>query len=229
MTARFIKKDAKMASKSAVIVLVALGLAGCGHKPYDIPDRGLESVNVPVVTRSDYVFDASAPDGSLAPYEASRLNAWFAGLDLGYGDTIYVDGPFAEGARSDVAQVAGNYGLMVAEGAPVTAGPVGPGTVRVIVSRTRASVPGCPNWSVPSQPNSQNRTMSNFGCSVNSNLAAMVANPGDLVHGREGAAAMDAATGAKAITMYRDWPLTGLEEGQKKRPLPVNSTTKKDD
>ena len=217
-----------MASKS-VLLLVAIGLAGCGHKPYDIPDRGLEAVNVPVVARSDYVFDASAPDGSLAPYEAARLNAWFAGLDLGYGDTIYVDGPFSPSARSDVAQVAGNYGLMVADGAPVTTGAVGPGMVRVIVSRTRASVPGCPNWSVPSQPNSQNRMMSNYGCAVNSNLAAMVANPGDLVHGREGAAAVDAATGAKAISMYRDWPLTGLEEGQKKRPLKAPSTTQKDD
>ena len=55
-----------MASKSAAILFVALGLAGCGHRPYDIPDRGLEAVNVPVVTRSDFVFDASAPDALLA-------------------------------------------------------------------------------------------------------------------------------------------------------------------
>ena len=210
-----------MASKSAIL-LVAIGLAGCGHKPYDMPERGVESVNVPVVTRSDYVFDAAAPDGSLAPYEASRLNAWFAGLDLGYGDTIYVDGPFAEGARSDVAQIAGNYGLMVANGAPVTAGAVGPGTVRVIVSRTRASVPGCPNWSVPSQPNSQNRMMSNFGCAVNSNIAAMVADPQDLVHGREGTSVGDALTSAKAVGAYRRAEPTGKQGLQ-------NVNTRKDD
>ena len=211
-----------MASKSALL-LVAIGLAGCGHKPYDLPERGVESVNVPVVQRSDYVFDAAAPDGSLAPYEAARLNAWFAGLDLGYGDTIYVDGPFAEGARSDVAQVAGNYGLMVAPGAPVTAGVVRPGTVRVIVSRTRASVPNCPNWSVPSQPNSQNRSLSNFGCSVNSNIAAMVANPQDLVHGREGTAVGDALTSAKAVGAYRRAEPTGNQG------LQDINTKKKDD
>jgi len=219
---RFYKKDAKMASKSAIL-LVALGLAGCGHSPYDIPDRGLESVNVPVVTRADFVFDAAAPDGSLAPYEAARLNAWFAGLDLGYGDTIYVDGPFSEGARSDVAQIAGNYGLMVADGAPVTAGAVGPGTVRVIVSRTRATVPGCPNWSVPSQPNSQNRTMSNYGCAVNSNMAAMVADPQDLVHGREGTGVGDALTSSKAVSAYRRAEPTG------KQGLQDVNTKKKDD
>ena len=212
-----------MASKSAAILLVAIGLAGCGHKPYDIPERGLESVNVPVVSRSDYVFDAAAPDGSLAPYEAARLNAWFAGLDLGYGDTIYVDGPFAEGARSDVAQIAGNYGLMIADGAPVTAGAVGPGTVRVIVSRTRASVPNCPNWSVVSQPNSQNRAMSNFGCAVNSNIAAMVADPQDLVHGREGTGVGDALTSAKAVGAYRRAEPTG------NKGLQDVNTTKKDD
>jgi pilus assembly protein CpaD len=199
-----------MASKSAIL-LAALAVSACGHTPYDVPERGLEAVNVPVVARSDYVFDAAAPDGSLAPYEASRLNAWFAGLDLGYGDTIYVDGPFAEGARSDVAQIAGNYGLMVADGAPVTAGPVGPGTVRVIVSRTRASVPNCPNWSIPSQPNSQNRMMPNFGCAVNANIAAMVADPQDLVHGREGASVGDAMTSAKAVGAYRRAEPTGKQ------------------
>ena len=220
-----------MASKSAIL-FAALAVTACGHTPMDIPERGVESVNVPVVARSDYVFDAAAPDGSLSPYEAARLNGWFAGMDLGYGDTIYIDGPFSEGARSDIARLAGEYGLMVAQGAPVTGGVVPPGMVRVIVSRTRAFVPNCPNWSMPSQPNPQNRMHSNFGCGVNANIAAMVANPQDLVHGREGPAAVDAATGAKAITMYRNWPLTAVEPGQKLRPLRENSNTleqKKDD
>lgn len=197
-----------MASKSALLLAAAV-LTGCGHTPHDLPDRGLAAVNVPVVTRADYVFDASAPGGSLAPGEAARLNAWFAGLDLGYGDSIYVDGPYE--ARADVAQVAGNYGLLVAPGAPVTTGAVVPGTVRVIVSRTRASVPYCPNWSVPAQPNHQNRTMSNYGCAVNSNLAAMVANPQDLVHGREGTGVGDSLTASKAIGAYRKAEPTGTK------------------
>lgn len=203
------------------LTLLALtsAVAGCSHTPQDLPDRGVAAVNVPVVARTDYVFDAAAPSGSLLPGEAARLNAWFAGLDLGYGDSIYVDGAYAGAARSDVAQVAGNYGLMVGGSAPVTAGAVPPGMVRVVVSRTRASVPGCPNWSLPAQPNYNNRTMPNFGCAVNANLAAMVANPEDLLHGREGAASADGSTGARAIQMYRNWPLTGVIDGQAKRPL----------
>ena len=198
-----------MASKSAILLAAAV-LTGCtGYTPHDLPDRGVASVNVPVLTRADFVFDAAAPDGSLAPGEAARLNAWFAGLDLGYGDSIYVDGPY--GARSEVAQVAGNYGLLVSPSAPVTGGPVGPGNARVIVSRMRATVPNCPNWSVPAQPSSDNRAMSNFGCAVNSNLAAMVANPQDLVYGREGSGVGDSLTASKAIGSYRKAEPTGTK------------------
>jgi pilus assembly protein CpaD len=210
VTRRFIKKDATMASKSALLVAAAV-LSGCAHTPQDLPDRGVASVNVPVLMRADYVFDAAAPGGSLSPGEAARLNAWFRGLDLAYGDTIYVDGPSAEAARADVAQVAGAYGLRVSPGAPVTAGSVPPGLVRVVVSRTRATVPNCPNWSVPAQPNYNNRMMSTFGCAVNSNLAAMIANPEDLIHGRAGSGVGDPMTTTKAVGAYRKAEPTGTK------------------
>lgn len=198
-----------MRTKLTLLALVSAAATGCSHTAQDLPDRGIESVNVPVVARTDYVFDASAPDGSLSRGEAARLNAWFSGMDLGYGDSIYVDGPYADGARADVVRVAGTYGLMVSPSAPVTAGAVPPGMVRVIVSRTRATVPGCPNWSLPAQPNFNNRSMSNFGCAVNSNLAAMIANPEDLLHGREGSGVGDTQTATKAVGAYRKAEPTG--------------------
>jgi pilus assembly protein CpaD len=208
------------------LVLLALSsaLAACANTP-DIADKGVSSVNVPVVTAADYVFDASAPGGALAPGETERLSGWFQGLGLGYGDTVYVDGGYAA-ARGQVAAVVGQYGMTVADGAPVTTGVVQPGAVRVVVSRVRASVPYCPNWSVPSQPNYENRSMSNFGCGVNSNFAMQVANPVDLIHGQEGSVAVDALAGAKAIRMYRNWPLTAIAPGQQLRPLKtVEGTT----
>jgi len=194
------------------LALIALGtaLAGCTAGMPDSPDRGLTAVNVPVVTTADFVFDAAAPGGSLAPGEAERLNAWFAGLGLGYGDAVYVDGD-GYAARNQVAALAGNYGMLIQAGAPVTAGVVAPGSVRVVVARRRAVVPNCPNWSEPSQPNYANRTMSSFGCSVNANLAAQVANPEDLLHGQEGSGVADAATGSKAVIFYRTQPVTGVK------------------
>ena len=195
-------------------LLIALGsaLAGCQTATGpDVPAAGLPAVNVPVVTSADYVFDAAAPGGTLAPGEADRLNGWFQGLGLGYGDTVYVDGGYSPAARAQIAAVAGRYGLMVSPGAPVTAGVVQAGSVRVVVARRRADVPGCPNWSVPSQPDWNNKTMSNYGCAVNSNLAAMIANPEDLIHGREGSGVTDTTTSNKAIEYYRALPPSGTK------------------
>ena len=193
------------------LVLLASALAGCSHVPYDEPSRGVAAVNVPVLTRAEFVFDASAPDGSLSAQESARLDGWFSSLGLGYGDTVYVDGAYAGAARDDIARSAGRYGLLLADGAPVTSGAVAPGTVRVVVSRTRADVPDCPDWSQPSNPNYANKTMSNFGCGVNSNVAAMIANPVDLIHGREGSGVVDALTSIKAINSYRSTAPTGTQ------------------
>lgn len=190
-----------------ILIALASSLAACNTP--DMADKGVAAVNVPVVTSADYVFEAAAPDGALAPGETDRLNGWFQGLGLGYGDSIYVDGAYADAARGQVAAVAGQYGMMVSDGAPVTAGAVQPGMVRVVVSRRRASVPYCPNWSVPAQPNYDNRNMSNFGCGVNSNIAAMVANPEDLIHGQEASGTGDVNTAAKAVIYYRSTPPSG--------------------
>lgn len=191
-----------------ILIALASSLAACNTP--QATNTGVASVNVPVVTSADYVFDASAPDGALAPGEADRLNGWFQGLGIGYGDTIYVDGVYADAARGQVSAIAGQYGMMVSAGAPVTTGAVRPGSVRVVVSRRRAGVPNCPNWTAPSQPNFDNSTMSNFGCGVNSNIAAMVANPEDLIHGRE-ATGVDINAAARAIQFYRNTPPTGTK------------------
>lgn len=195
------------------LILIALSstLAACATTVGDQPDRGLASVNVPVVTTADYVFDAAAPGGSLAPGESDRLSGWFQGLGLGYGDTVYVDGGYAPAARQQVAALAGRHGMLVTAGAPATTGAVPPGSVRVVVARRRAEVPGCPNWSRPAAPDFYNRSMSNFGCSVNSNIAAMVANPEDLIHGREGRGVSDTWTASRAIEMYRTTPPSGTK------------------
>jgi pilus assembly protein CpaD len=203
------RKDLTMRSKFLIIALGS-ALAGCNVTPHtDVEAAGLAPMNIPVVTSTEYVFDAAAPGGSLAPGEGDRLNGWFQGLGLGYGDTVYVDGAYSPAAHTQVASVAGRYGLRVAAGEPVTAGAVQPGTVRVVVTRRRAGVPGCPNWSRPSQPEVNNLQMSNLGCSVNANLAAMVADPQDLVHGREGGPVVDPRTAVRAVDIYRTKAPTG--------------------
>jgi pilus assembly protein CpaD len=203
------KKEATMRSKLLIIALAA-GLAGCNAP--DMPRQGLSAVHVPVVSRTNYVFDAAAPGGLLAPGEAVRLDSWFRALDIRYGDSVFVDGFDGGPARAEVADIAGSYGMLVSPGAPITAGEVVPGVVRVVVSRAVASVPNCPDWrTAPSQPNFNNQSMSNFGCSVSSALAAQVANPEDLIHGQEGLGVADARTATKPVNVYRTTPPTGTK------------------
>jgi len=52
-----------------------------------------------------------------------------------------------------------------------------------VVSADRAVVPNCPNWKSGGL-DSGALTDTNYGCAINSNLAAMVADPLDLIHGK---------------------------------------------
>jgi pilus assembly protein CpaD len=108
-----------------------------------------------------------------------------------------------------VAAEAARHGLLVSDDVPITAAPIAPGTVRIVVSRARAYVPGCPDYSRMRQPDYQAHTSSNQGCAVNSNLAAMVASPTDLVRGDPGSGVYDAAIGTRAIDRFRKAEPTG--------------------
>lgn len=188
------------------IVLLGSSLAACATPQEHPGARALETVNQPVMSRATFVYDLNAPAGVLAPQEVARLDGWFRGLSLGYGDSIYVDGGYADAVRAQVSEVAANYGMLVLPAAPVSAGAISPGSVRVLVNRTRAEVPGCPNWSVPNSPNWTNTSLSNLGCAINTNYALMIANPEDLFYGREGSGVGNAATAAKAVEFYRKAP-----------------------
>jgi pilus assembly protein CpaD len=169
-------------------------------------NRGLEPVHQPVVTRTDYVFDVAAGPNGLSPTERIRLRGWMNGLKPGYGDRISIDDPSYAGnraARREVADEASNYGLLLSPDVPVTGAPVAPGTVRIVLSRSSAVVPGCPDYTRMTGIEYEANTSSNYGCTVNANMAQMVADPLDLVRGRDGLSVADTATGGKAIGGYR--------------------------
>jgi len=191
---------------TAALLALGLTLGACGPV-----NRGLESVNQPVVSRTDFVFDAPALGlASQSSDDAARLAAWFESLEVGYGDRVSVDesSAYPGTSREVIAAIAARHGLLLSDAAPITSGAIEPGSVRVVVSRTAASVPDCPNWKRNAAPEFASSTMSNFGCAINSNLAAMVANPEDLVRGQIGGGS-DARTTAKAIKSYREADPTG--------------------
>ena len=190
----------------AALAALALGTAACGpetNRLTPISNPSLYSVNQPVVQQTNYVFDVADAPGGIATYEQGRLAQWFESLDIGYGDRIYVQDGALGAARDDVARIAGNYGLLLSEGAPVTSGPVTAGGVRVIVVRAEANVPGCPIWEDP-LVGAAEQTSTNFGCATNQNLARMVADPNDLVRGQSIEGTTDSMAGTKAIKAWRD-------------------------
>ena len=200
-----IAKHSKLAGALALSLGMVLG--GCGGMP---TNKSLYSTKQPVVERSNFTFDVQTGQGGLEVSEKQRLANWFETMELGYGDRVSIDDPMASAAtREAVATLAGRHGILVEEGAPVTAGHVQPGFARVVVTRSTASVPGCPDWSAKSDMNYNNATHPGYGCAINSNLAAMVANPEDLIEGQSGTGETVILTSTKAINSYREQAPTG--------------------
>ena len=204
------KDMASMTKRSILIATLAapaLLLGGC----MGTTNPGLESVHQPVVARNDYALDLATARNGLAAGESRRLAGWMNSMRLGFGDRVAIDeAGYASGAaRDEIAAVVASYGLLLSEDRPVTNAPVTPGTLRVIVSRMHASVPGCPDWSRNSSSEFDANTSSNFGCAINTNLAAMIARPSDLVRGVDSEPLVDTAVNTKAIESYRKKPATG--------------------
>lgn len=203
-----IKPFAIKPAAGALALSLGLVLGGCAGMP---TNASLDSVHQPVVQRDNYTIDLATDSmGSLSPAEQHRLAGWFETMDLAYGDKVAIDDPADQpGVRSAIEAVAGRFGIVLADTAPVTASEVYPGTVRVVVTRTVATVPGCPDWSAKSDANFNNATSRNYGCAINGNMAAMVANKEDLVRGARSRGGTVVMSSSKAIETYREMEPTG--------------------
>jgi pilus assembly protein CpaD len=207
------RHSASVAAALALAATLAAPAAARKHVQDPANNRQLSSAHQPVVSRADYTFDAVAGPSGLAPGEAQRLAGWFDGLTLGYGDTVTLAEPggwHGDPAASTVSAVLSRYGmLLAAEGAPASAGHPPAGSVRVVVSRAVARVEDCPDYSNGNQPDYARHTLSNYGCATAGNLAAMIANPQDLVRGHEAGPATDPRISTKAVAAWRDADPTG--------------------
>ena len=185
----------------ALALGIALGLSGCWTE-----NRTLESVHQPVVQRTDYMLDVAATD-DLPDASAKQIVDWLNGLEPAYSDTISLDSGMAEPAPlvlQHISALVGRYGLTLSASASVSKGTPGAGQIRIILSRRSAEVVGCPDWRRPSFATAAGQTLSNYGCATNGNIAAMVADPADLVAGRKDKSADPNLASAKAIKDYGD-------------------------
>ncbi|MEE4537298.1 MAG: CpaD family pilus assembly protein [Erythrobacter sp.] len=200
-----LQRNRKLAG--AALLTLGFGLAGCAGMP---TNASLYSDKQPVIERTNFTLDLNTSPSGLAIAEQQRLNGWFETMDLGYGDRIAIEDPSNNPAVSTaVNALANRYGLIVSEVAPTTEGFLEPGQARVVITRSSASVPDCPDWSAQSDSNYFNGISPNYGCSTNSNFAAMIADPEDLLAGKDTEGETVVATGTKAIDAYRELAPTG--------------------
>jgi pilus assembly protein CpaD len=196
------------------LLVVAGTLAGCGAGGAANNNRSLDSLHQPIVSNKIFSFDVATMGGELPPSEQGKLNGWFDAMGIAYGDRIAVEDPSLYGksaATATIRKMVELRGLMVSEAVPVTSGAVPAGYLRVTITRASAMVPGCPDWSRRNSSSDQNTTSSNYGCAVNSNLAAMVADPNDLIKGSRNETP-DPSAATKPIRVFRDREPTGKGE-----------------
>lgn len=164
------------------------------------------------------VHDVRFPSGAqITPHEMAQLEGFITRHDIGYGDQVYVLTETG-GALPQRTQNVLNY--MKAHGITAVGLPsveAQPGLVRVVVNRYVVVPPNCPDWSKPATTDYGNTPMSNLGCATTANLGTMVADPRELIQGRQpGPADAEAATGA--IRRYRTdkvKPLGSVNPGDK--------------
>jgi pilus assembly protein CpaD len=76
-----------------------------------------------------------------------------------------------------------------------------------VVSAAGAVVRHCPDWR-PAPMGEQEGQSSNYGCAAALNLAAMIADPADLIHGKTETASL-AETATRAIKSFRETAPSG--------------------
>lgn len=182
-----------------LVLAAAAPLAGCGEY------RGLETVHQPVVAQTDYALDLLAGPDGLGSGEAQRLRGWLDVLAPAPGAALAIDDPAASpGARAEIAALAVARGLRLAPGTASHGDAPAAGTLRVVVTRSTASVPSCQTPGASATlVNFDAHTSGSFGCAINGTLAAMIADPNDLIRGKSDDGAGAAITGAKAIGVWR--------------------------
>jgi pilus assembly protein CpaD len=177
-----------MTNRMFVRLCIGLGLILGGCTPSILERTETES---PKQLHVDYVrlrhvaaFMPGRPE--LAGGEAQKLATFLDSAAVGPQDHVYLE------SGSDDRLSTARVGRMVKEmdrkgiGAQtLPPGSVPADSMLVVVERYVVTPPNCPDWSGAPVGDHSNQPSSNFGCATATNLGLMVADPRDLVVGRD--------------------------------------------
>lgn len=167
--------------------VLLLALAGCATGPKSPDATGLAWVprsKANVVSNQHVSTVVRFVPGLRRPAlgDPQALAGFLATYKVQVGDEISVTGGSAAQRLAVVRELA-RLGLPGAE--DVQTEPAASAPVLVVVDRYTATVPGCPDWSKPQSADFGNTVDSNFGCASAYDLGQMVADPHDLLRGRD--------------------------------------------
>jgi len=191
-------------------IAIAGALAGCAPSLQNSQWSGAESPKHNQVLLLHQTYDVRFDPGkdALSPAEQKRLAEFVANEDIGHYDEITLasgngaDAKSAGLAARRAASVAAYLRGLHLKSAPdgVLAAPVD--QVTISIARYVVVTPQCPDWRKPSEDDPGNTPSSNLGCANETNLGLMVADPRDLVVGKD-LAPSDADHSDAAVQRYR--------------------------
>jgi pilus assembly protein CpaD len=197
------------ASKMSAILLIAMSsaLAACSNGELALDDTYVPAAHYeryPIeVTSGPVKMEISSRRGTLQPSQINAISGFSRQAGNSGSSRITVLRPSAGGASGKVARQV--YQVLVQSG--ISPGMIvqktypGPskGSVQLSYIRSVAVTKECGDWSENLANTSRNEPYPNFGCSTQSNIAAMVVNPNDFVVPRPTTPAL-AATRTPGVT-----------------------------
>jgi pilus assembly protein CpaD len=193
---------------------LSLGLAAAACNPLAPPfkpgDSQFKQLKVDYVRLAHAaVFGPNAV--KLSTEESQKLSAFLDNAQITADDHVYIEPPSGDKLASQrIGQIAHQLATRGIGVRTLPAkGDAAGDQLTVLVERYVVTPPNCPDWTKDPVADHDNELYSNFGCANVSNLGLMVADPRDLVIGRQ----MGPEEGNPAlagVARYRDGKPKGL-------------------
>ena len=201
--------------------VVAVVLAGSCASPYSNGDGPMEdgAANHPITVEPHYAsikLNFSAPNAGLMPDDAVKLNSFVADyLSRGNG-SISVSAPSGPEATAALTYFGERLNQMGVPRSRILVGThdaSGGNQVEVGFISYVAHTDPCDYWSKNLADTTDNSTPVGFGCAVQQDIAAQVADPRDLIQPRDSEAA-DAERRSTVMGNYEKGKVTSAEKSK---------------
>jgi pilus assembly protein CpaD len=192
-------------TRHILILAGAIALGGCGISQNQENFSNIPEPRQATASQVQYSHDVHFDNVGFAIDERESLDGFLGQINLRRSDGVYlVAVPNSQSANRKL--LLGDYlsgrGVAIRSRRSDFGMKIPPNdAVSVVVRRYVVTLPGCPDWS-GELTTYNNVPTSNWGCATATNLGLMIAEPEDLVHGRDPGLA-DGEASARSIDLYR--------------------------